>query len=93
METAFHTCLLSDNSKLNHTVGDGNSEVNTTRSLLSRSSQSIGLRQKSQAASPATSNDCIQNCDGSTEEGHVTQVRGIKKGFLEKVTSDMSLDG
>lgn len=30
---------------------------------------------------------------GITEESHVAQVMGIKKGFLEEVTFDMSLEG
>ena len=30
---------------------------------------------------------------GGAQEGHVTQARGIKKGFLEKVTFDMHAEG
>lgn len=91
-EKALHTYLLSDDSKLSHLLGAGNSEMNKTQYLLSRNSQSSGKRQKSKAINTLISNRCLQYYGGSTAElentkgDHVTQMRSIKKGFLEEVT-------
>lgn len=92
------TQLWRDNSQLSHILGTGNSEMNETQSLLSRNSQSSKTDRKVKQRVLATSYSCTHTMKegrrrGGAQKGHVTQVRGIKKGFLEEVTFGMCVEG